>query len=86
MRIATSHSLKAGAGEGGGEAVSALVAALGGAPDFLVVYATEHHADPALIEALAAGAPGAQIIGGTSCGGVMTEAGFHTGADGAIAH
>ena len=84
MRIATSHSLKAGAGEGGGEAVSALVAALGGAPDFLVVYATEHHADPALIEALAAGAPGAQIIGGTSCGGVMTEAGFHTGADGAI--
>lgn len=84
MRIATSYSLNKHSGQGGLEAASALVSVLGCAPDLLVVYTTEHHAQSALIDALRAQAPGAQIIGGTSCGGVMTEAGFHAGPDGAI--
>ena len=61
-----------------------LVAALGPKIDLVVVYTTEQHARPEMLDALRATIPGAQIVGGTSCGGVMTEAGFHASPDGAL--
>jgi hypothetical protein len=84
MRIATSYSLSEYSADGGADAAEALVSALGTTPDLIVVYVTEHHARGALVEALQAKAPGAQIFGGTTCGGVMTEAGFHSGPHGVI--
>lgn len=84
MRIASSYSLSAETGAAAAEAAGRLLERLGGQPDWVVVYTTEHHAAPELIHALRAVAPQAQVIGGTSCGGVMTESGFHASADGAV--
>lgn len=84
MRIASSHSLAARTEQAAVEAIDALLSRLGRSPELLVVYTTEHHARPELIATLRAAAPEAQIAGGTSCGGVMTEAGFHSGPDGAL--
>ena len=84
MRIASSFSVEAPAKGAADSAIADLLDRLGAQPDLLVVYATEHHAAPELIQALRAAAPAAQVIGGTSCGGVMTEAGFHTGPHGAL--
>jgi hypothetical protein len=84
MRLYSTYSLLADTGDAARAALSALLENLGQPPDLLVVYATEHHANDALIPALQALAPGAPILGGTSCGGVMTEAGFHGGPHGAI--
>jgi hypothetical protein len=84
MYIASSHSLAARTEQAAAEAIDALLSRLGRPPSLLMVYATEHHARPELVAALRAAAPEAQIAGGTSCGGVMTEAGFHSGPDGAL--
>ncbi|OYX35256.1 MAG: hypothetical protein B7Y99_03825 [Caulobacterales bacterium 32-69-10] len=84
MRLASAYSLADDTAKASAAAVASLVGKLGEAPDLLVVYATERHARPELIAALMAAAPRAQIVGGTSCGGVMTDAGFHTGPDGAL--
>src|SRR5690606_34990676 len=84
MRIASSFSVESPADGAAEQAVAALIDKLSGQPDLLVVYATEHHAQPGLIAALRARAPEARIIGATSCGGVMTEAGFHAGPHGAL--
>lgn len=84
MRIASSFSVEAPSEGAADKAIAGLLHRLGGEPDLLIVYATEHQAAPDLIARLRAGAPGAQIIGGTSCGGVMTEAGFHAGPHGAL--
>ncbi len=84
MRIASAYSLAEGPAEAALEAYRSLIARLGADPQLLVLYTTEHKAHPALIDTLATLAPGTQIVGGTSCGGVMTEAGFHAGPDGAV--
>ncbi len=65
-------------------AAAMLTAALGPRVDLLLVYTTEHHASAPMLSALSRIFPDAQIVGGTSCGGVMTEAGFHTSSDGAV--
>lgn len=84
MRVATSYSLAADTGLAAVEAAASLVDALPTKPNIVVVYATENHARASLIEAIGAAAPSAHIFGGTSCGGVMTEAGFHQGPNGAV--
>lgn len=84
MRTASAFSLTADTTLGAGRAAAQLRDRLGEAPDLVLAYATEHHAVPALIAAIAEALPGVRIIGGTSCGGVMTEAGFHSGPDGAL--
>lgn len=84
MRTASAFSLDPDTGVSAAAAAADLLAALGARPDIVMVYATEHHAGPALIAGLTAALPGVRLIGGTSCGGVMTEAGFHSGPDGAL--
>ncbi len=58
-----------------------LLDTLGDAPDLLVLHASVEYEGKALIAALNACAPGIPIHGGTSCRGVMTEAGLHMDAD-----
>lgn len=84
MQIASAHSLSASTTDAAQEVAERIVAALGAPPQLLVLYGTQNHAAPELVDTLAARLPGVQIIGGTSCGGVMTEAGFHGGPAGAI--
>jgi hypothetical protein len=84
MKIATAFSLADCAEQAAFETSRDLHRQLGGAPQLLVLYATEHRAEAALVAALSAHLPGVQIVGGTSCGGVMTEQGFHSGPDGAV--
>lgn len=84
MKIASAHSLSAATAEAAQAVAAAMLQALGAPPQLLVLYGTENHARPELVETLRASLPGVQIIGGTSCGGVMTERGFHGGPDGAI--
>ena len=84
MRFASAFSLLADTPAAASASVTALLDKLGDAPDLLLVYATETHATDALIATLRDRVPGTPILGSTSCGGVMTEAGFHAGQDGAI--
>ena len=65
-------------------AAEILLRALDGLPDIVMVYATEHHASQAMMDALSAALPGVALIGGTSCGGVMTDKGFHSSPSGAL--
>ncbi|ODT88731.1 FIST N-terminal domain-containing protein [Phenylobacterium sp. SCN 70-31] len=84
MKIASAYSLQPDPRRAADEAAGRLRAALGDEPALVLVYATEELAVPALVEALTAVFPGAPLAGGTSCGGVMTEAGFHAGPGGAV--
>lgn len=84
MRIASAYSERANTVDATAEMIERLNTALGAQPELMVVYTTEHHAHASLISALRAAAPEAALIGGTSCGGVMTERGFHSGPAGAV--
>lgn len=84
MKMASAFSTRATTIGAATDAAHDLVAKLGPNIDLVVVYTTEHHAKPELMQALSAVMPASQIMGGTSCGGVMTEAGFHASQDGAI--
>ena len=84
MRLASAYSLLGNTAEGANASLRTLIEKLGAAPDLLVVYATENHATDALIASVRALAPGTPVLGSTSCGGVMTEAGFHAGPEGAM--
>ncbi|WP_309605302.1 FIST N-terminal domain-containing protein [Phenylobacterium sp.] len=84
MKTASAFSVRPGAEVAANEALDGLMSRLGATPDLLFLYATQHHAEPALLEAIGRRLPGVPVVGGTSCGGVMTEAGFHTGPDGAL--
>lgn len=79
MKTASAFSIRDDSRSAALEALSSLLSKLVSDPQLLVVYATEALADDGLIKALREQLPRTQIIGGTSCGGVMTEAGFHTG-------
>ncbi len=83
--IATAHSLESEPEIAARQAADGLRARLGRAPDFVVAFATEHLARPGFAAALSEALPGAAVFGGTSCRGVLTEQGFHTGPDGAAA-
>lgn len=84
MRTASAFSILPETGPAIGEAADSLLAKLGRRPDIVFIYATEHHAGPALTAGLAAALGDQRMIGGTTCGGVMTEAGFHAGEAGAV--
>ena len=84
MQIASAYSVCSDPADAAAEVVENLATALGAEPQLIVVYATEHHAQAPLISALRGAARGAALIGGTSCGGVMTERGFHSGPAGAV--
>lgn len=84
MRIASAYSLHENTAEAASVATAASIEKLRTSPDLLVIYATENHANDALIASISAAAPGTPVLGSTSCGGVMTEAGFHSGPNGAV--
>src|SRR3546814_6999016 len=84
MITASAYSILPDSAAAARAAAESLVAALGPRIDLVVVYTTEHHATAPMLDALRATIPGAAMVGGTSCGGVMTEAGFHTSPDGAV--
>lgn len=78
MRTASSWATDSDTGTAVSKAYDALVARLGGTPSYLVVHASVAHAAPAVAAALREKARGVPVHGGTSCLGVMTEAGFHS--------
>lgn len=78
MRIASAFATDRDARGAVTKAYDSLVAKLGGAPHYLVAHASVTHAASALSAALREIAPGVPVHGGTSCLGVMTEAGFHS--------
>jgi hypothetical protein len=84
MRFASAYSVLENTADAASASVAALIAKLGAKPELLLIYATENHATDALIASVRAATPGTPILGSTSCGGVMTEAGFHSGQSGAI--
>ena len=84
MLMASAHSLRGDTSQATREAAEMLLTKMGQPPDLVIVYATEHHANQGLVNTLGAMIPGTKFIGGTSCGGVMTEAGFHSGPNGTL--
>ena len=84
MHFASAFSLLGDTAAAARASVATVTERLGAAPDLLLIYATENHATDALISSVRELVPGTPIIGSTSCGGVMTEAGFHSGRDGAM--
>ncbi len=84
MFTASSFSLLGDSKAAAQAAAEALEVKLGRTPHLVVLYATEHHARPETIDVMRSAFPSSQIIGGTSCAGVMTEQGFHAGPDGAL--
>jgi hypothetical protein len=81
MKTATAWSVSADTGEAVRTAYAELQDKLGGTPDWLAVHASVKHDGQVLMGTLQQIASGVPLHGGTSCLGVMTQAGFHT-ADG----
>ena len=67
------------------EAYSNLVRKLEGMPTWMAVHGTVHHAGKTITDILQQLAPDVPFQGGTSCQGVMTEAGFHSNEGVALA-
>ncbi|WP_374575912.1 FIST signal transduction protein [Phenylobacterium sp.] len=84
MKLASAFSLAAAPRDAAAALAEDLLAKLGGPPQLVVLYATQHLAHDDLLAGLRERLAGVQIVGGTSCGGVMTDAGFHCGPDGAV--
>lgn len=84
MHTASAFSVRPDTESAVREASRSLKDKLGEIPKIVLVYSTEHLATGALAATLQAEFPGVQIMGGTSCGGVMTEAGFHSAPSGAL--
>ncbi len=81
MKIATAWSTSRDTQEAVQTAWEKMKDRLGGPPDWLAVHASIEHDGQTLMNVLNQLAPGVPVHGGTSCLGVMTEAGFHA-ADG----
>ncbi|WP_437561634.1 FIST signal transduction protein [Sorangium sp. So ce542] len=77
MKIATSASTAATAGAAFDEAMSALRARLGAAPDHIFLSYTERHDVDELARATAALPASVRVHGSSSCLSVMTSAGVH---------
>jgi len=78
MKIASSWSTVSDTVLAIKEAYNLLVSRLESPPDFIAVYATDTYDLDKLLSLLKQAAPNAQIFGGTTCLGVMTEEGFHS--------
>jgi len=77
MKIATAYSANSDTSQAVHECYRRLQQELGGAPSLLLVYASVVYDLPTIQDVLRELAPGVPFAGGTSCMGVMTEAGFH---------
>lgn len=82
MKIFTAQSAAVGTAAAVAEAIEALRTKGCAAPELVICAATVAHDFDAARDALRAAYPDAQLQGGSSCGGVMTDCG-HCGADGA---
>ncbi len=78
MKIASARSVQADEDRAAGEAYEALFERLKAAPQLILVHSSCAYFNEKVIRSLRRLAPAAQIQGGTSCLGVMTEAGFHS--------
>ena len=78
MKTSSSFSTSSDTVEALKEAYSDLVNKLGGSPTWMAVHGTYQHSGEVITTTLATLAPGVPFQGGTSCLGVMTEAGFHS--------
>ncbi len=78
MEIASSFSTSVNTVKALKAAYAVLEEKLGGAPTWMTVHGTYHHSGEMITTTLQALAPGVPFQGGSSCLGVMTEAGFHS--------
>jgi len=79
MRLATATANAADTDAACRQAAAALIDRLGAEPDLVLLYADARHDAAAAAAALAARFPAAAVMGGSSCLGVMTAAGFAAG-------
>lgn len=84
INVATAYSLASTAEAAAEEICSMLAPRLKGDISLLTVFATEALAHDGIAGALTARFPGVPIFGGTTCRGVITEAGVHIGRPGAV--
>ncbi len=85
MRIASAWSTDSDTEQAVGRAIDCLKEKLGSKPDFLIAYYTDNHCADTLASCLNAWAPKAAIQGCSSCLGSMTEEGYHSHQDTALA-
>ncbi len=78
MEIASSFSTSSDTAAVLKDAYTNLENKLGGRPTWLAVHGTYQHSGEVITRTLASLAPGVPFQGGTSCLGVMTEAGYHS--------
>ena len=81
MQIATAWSTQEDGNSAITQAYESLQQQLGAAPDLLVFHCSTGYDSESLFKQLRSLAPGSALHGGTSCQGVMTQAGYHS-ADG----
>jgi len=78
MKTASAYSTVSNTREALKAAYSDLFVKLGGSPTWMAVHVTYQHSGQVITATLQTLAPGVPFQGGTSCLGVMTEAGFHS--------
>lgn len=78
MKIASAWSTGTKSGEAASEAYKRLLEKLPGIPQLLLVHSSCEYDNEVVVRQIRTLAPGVLLQGGTSCLGVMTEAGFHT--------
>lgn len=78
MKVATAFSLAARTQDAINELVTTLRSTLPAAPQLLLVYFTEQHDAALLVECLREHYPSTQIMGCSSCQGIMTASGYHS--------
>ncbi len=83
LRLVSAFSLDGRPERAARAAADDLVRALGAPPRFVIAFTTEHLAAPEFTAQLRDSLGGAPVFGGTSCRGLLTERGFHSGPDGA---
>ena len=85
MKIATAFSLAVNTQDAIAELVATLQQALPAAPQVLLLYFTEQHDVAQLLACVRRAFPASQIMGCSSCQGIMTEAGYHSAQGWALA-
>ena len=78
MKIASAWSTQSDENRAATEAYEVLFEKLQGVPQLILVHSSCDYDNDKLVRRLRKLAPGVPLQGGTSCLGVMTEAGFHS--------
>jgi len=78
MKIASAWSTQSDADRAATEAYEMLFEKLGGVPQLMLVHSSCDYDNESLVRRLCELAPGVPLQGGTSCLGVITDAGFHS--------